>query len=320
MTRTIGDVPISSVQDISINFFKEFDEIDQVDKNVNMVLLGEESLKEVSIDFTLNSQSSPSGKSIEEQKEEIRKIVQRKETENSFVLDGQPGYIAAENVSIPETSQEVNIITGSLEGKFLPWPKHFPQNRPTIVLILQGRIETRFLLSGDASLELAIGGDIENNSNIDGDIVRSRSVKGTIQNNSNIDGDIIIWKLLNSAFSGKFILGAGDEYSSDEYTNDSYGITQPILSLVNAMIGEISGTLKVKDNFYAQNYGSLYGSPDPLLSVYIFLESFTDGRLKSTGDLRDFNEIEYGNDYGYDYGGLIFDYGAGIYDKEIYGE
>jgi len=301
MTKHIGDIPISSVQDVSIEYSKEYDEMDLIDENVNMVFIGEEALQNLSIDFTLNSQSHPTKDSIEEQKEEIKKVLQRDKTENGFEINGQRGYISAENVSIPETSQETNIIVGSLEGKFLPWPKHFPENIPTIIVIVSGSINSELIL--------------------DGDIGRNRGINGNIITELKIDSpELLIWKFLNVEISSSLTIGAGDEYTSDEYSNGSYGITQPILNLASAMVGGIQGSFKIQDNLYSQSYGNLYGSTEPLLNVYIYMESFFNGNFSSSGDLRNYDDIGYGNDYGYDYGGLIFDYGSGIYGRDVYAE
>ena len=300
MTKHIGDIPISSIQDVSIEYSKEYDEMDLIDENVNMVFIGEEALQNLSIDFTLNSQSHPTQESIEEQKEEIKKVVQRDKTENGFEINGQRGYIAAENINIPETSQESNIIVGSLEGKFLPWPKHLPENIPTIIVIVSGSIDSKLILEGD--------------------ITKARSVEGDIKSQLELDTDLLIWKFLNAEINSALTIGGGDEYTSDEYNSGNYGITQPILNLANAMVGEVQGSFKIQDNLYSQSYGNLYGSTEPILSVIVSLTGDIQSLLNSDGDLEKVSEVGYGYEYGDAYGGLLFDYGSSLYTKGVYGE
>lgn len=124
MTEYIGNVPVASIQNVSLSRTQGKTEIDIVDKDSNIVIYGSDEGYEIQIDFTLLKQLHPQQKPIEEQKTEIKSLVENKYSDNDFVygkLIG--GFVLLNEVSLPESSDSSNIIVGTTSGLYLPYPK-----------------------------------------------------------------------------------------------------------------------------------------------------------------------------------------------------
>lgn len=131
MTEYIGGVPIASIQNVEVNRSFEVNEVDLKGDNTNIVLNGNDEGWEISIDFTLVSEDHLNSQPLREQKDEVRSLVSQPVTENAIVYSGFAGFISVTNVDIPESGSSDTIIQGSIDGLFLPWPKHHPQkNQP----------------------------------------------------------------------------------------------------------------------------------------------------------------------------------------------
>ena len=130
MTNNIGTVPIGSIQEISVVNGSENDEIDLVDKNSNIVFVGNDEGVDVSIECVLTKTVHPQSLEVEEQRDDVKSLMSRQSLDNDFVFNDRRGWLVAESVSVPESSDMRNVREAQIEGKFLPWPKHESEEAP----------------------------------------------------------------------------------------------------------------------------------------------------------------------------------------------
>jgi hypothetical protein len=419
MTYSIGKVPVSSIQNIEVSSSQEQSEVDLIDEDTNFLFLGAESAEDINIDFTLYEDGT-SSRTIEEQREELKQLIKEEDINNTFNFFGKKGRISVEDVSFPQDSSQSNIISGSITGQFLPWPKHFPDNTPTFIAFLSGDAYSSLNLDNDrASLIAGIEGSLDSTLDSEADLLVINLLEGKIESTLGSEADLLVINLLggeldssfeldnaraglitgiegildsglntNGSFSVEKILDGnvesllssssdlkaeklldgdfdsvlssssdlkaeklldgdvnsvlssesdlevekildgnvesslltadGREFGSEEYGDSTYGYTNPILSMFVSLESEIKGSLSIKSSLYGYNYGTNYESSEPILSMYISAEGSLDSQLESNGDLRLLNEIGYGNDYGNDYGGLIEGYGSDVYNRGTY--
>jgi hypothetical protein len=299
MTYSIGKVPVSSIQNIEASSSQEQSEVDLIDEDTNFLFLGAESAEDINIDFTLYEDGS-SPRSIEEQREEIKELIKEEDINNTFEFSGKKGRISVESVSIPENSSQRNIVSGTIEGRFLPWPKHYPDDFPSMVVFLQGNIYQEM--------------------DLDGELTVVKLLEGLISGDLSVEGNALIAKLLEGEVDSSFLLTNEDGFGSEEYGDSTYGYTNPILSMFVSLESDVEGTLSIKSSLYGYNYGTNYESSEPILSMYVSTQGSIDGTLSTSTDLRFLSEFFYGNTYGEEYGGIIEDYGSSLYGKGVYSE
>jgi len=150
MTEYIGDIPVSSIQNITITDSENSDEIDLVNEQDNFVLENTEGGREIDIEFTLVKNTHPEKLEVEEQREEMKSLVSNDASDNYFEHDNQKYFLSVDSVSIPEESDLSNIVQGSVSSKALSWPKKFE----TEDIGFDKRIASDFLYSLDFDLIL----------------------------------------------------------------------------------------------------------------------------------------------------------------------
>lgn len=127
---TVNKVPLSAVQEKSTSKNKETEEVDLDDFNdSNFVVTGSEETESIEIVF-----SHPEGASdisIPELRDQLRELQKKPIIDVTHEVDGKKGRIAIENFDIAESSDSRNLREVTIQGKFLPWPKHYTSNRPT---------------------------------------------------------------------------------------------------------------------------------------------------------------------------------------------
>lgn len=124
MTTYIGDVAIPSIQNFTLTRSKEIDELDITEKNTNILLTGAEDIQEIEIDFTLIKNKHPDNLNIEEQRLEIKKLIQQEPWENIIQYNNNQYFLSVESVSIPESGELKNIRRGTINAKAFPYPKY----------------------------------------------------------------------------------------------------------------------------------------------------------------------------------------------------
>lgn len=133
MSSQIGNISIGSISNVDIGKSVNLDEYNIVDEDINTVAIGENDAYQVSIDFVVTNNDIIDTVTLEEQKERIKRISERKSHFNSFgYMDLIIGFISVEQVSFVEDSERRNLLEGTISGIFLPWPKFFSQlSEPT---------------------------------------------------------------------------------------------------------------------------------------------------------------------------------------------
>lgn len=159
MTKYIGDRAISTVQTVTVSRGREVEETDIVKEDENIFFLGPEDATKVTIEFTLTENAHPDGLSVEDQRAVLKELPESPVQDNFFRLHGKVGYMSVENVDVPESGSESTIVSGSIEGTFLPWPKNNPTNLPGgSSVVLRGSISDLSLtLTGDLTAGTSSG-------------------------------------------------------------------------------------------------------------------------------------------------------------------
>lgn len=127
MTHYIGTIPIPSINNIEIGDGTNYEEIDLIDEDKNVVLKEEEKGTDISIDFTLVEMAHPTKNSVEEQREAVKSLKELEEKTVTIDIGNLKGRISIDSVSIPLDGNNRNIVQGSITGKYLPWPEYFPE-------------------------------------------------------------------------------------------------------------------------------------------------------------------------------------------------
>lgn len=162
MTKYIGQTAVPTVQTVTIGAGREIEENDMIDEDdTNYFFLGSEDAKQLSLEFTLTVDTHPAGLTVEEQREEIKSLVSSPEEENNITINGKQGYYSIESVNVPESGSEATIVKGTIEGRFLPWPKNAPTRPPYEgnSVILHGSLSD-LALTMEGELSVQEGGSI----------------------------------------------------------------------------------------------------------------------------------------------------------------
>lgn len=130
MTNNIGTVPVGSIQNISLTSSSENEEIDLVEEDGNIVVVGNDEGVDVSIECILTKEVHPSSADVEEQRDNVKTLVPRSALENDFVYKEYKGWLVVESVSVPETSDSQGLKDAKITGQFVPWPKQYSDEGP----------------------------------------------------------------------------------------------------------------------------------------------------------------------------------------------
>jgi len=161
MTNSVNKVPLSSVEETTSGKSKEIDEFDVVDNfDSNYILEGAEELEQIEFNILANKISHPENLDIESQIKEIKSLSKKDVSENSFSINGKRGFISVENISIPEEGNVSNLREVTVSGKFLPWPKHFPNILPINYIFLSEKTSYRHFLNAIPSVLVGVDGEV----------------------------------------------------------------------------------------------------------------------------------------------------------------
>lgn len=294
MTQQIGDAVVSAIEEVTISTSASDDEIDLTDEDKNIVFNGEESSEEIDIAFVLVNQGIVD---IQEEKERIKELARKNADQNYFGYLDYDDWLSVEDVSIPDEGSESNIKRGTVSGYVLPYPQKYPQGTKRIIFF--GEIDASLDLEGDVHVGITFNG----------------SVEGTLS----ASGDVDVEKILSSDVGG--VLSFGSNYSSNAYGDGTYGEDGVIMNVLKSISTNVQSSLEIKSGLYSSSYGLSYsGSSEPKLSLSLVLDGSFDFVLDSSGVLEKASEIGYTFDYGDGYGGLVYDYGSGMYGTGVYGE
>jgi len=305
---TVNKVPLSAVQEKSTSKDKETDEIDLDGFNdSNFVVRGSEETESIEIVFTHPEDASDT--SISELRDQLRDLQKKDIQDVTHEVDGKKGRIAIENINIAESSDVRNLREVTIQGKFLPWPKHYTSNRPTLYEILDSSI------SAILSIDEALNFDLSVDSGLF-EIVNE--TKGNLSRKNSLSSFDFQSRL---AFSGY-----GYEYG------DSYGEgSEPILKFKKILtknqnfelesLGDVSSkqSISTTGNFVLESEGT--GNFILSLNSQTELENKNSGKIATKKSLSSSvnpafvfvdNGQEYGKGYGEEYGdnGYAQNYGS----------
>jgi len=195
---TVNKVPLSAVQEKSTSKDKETDEIDLDGfDDSNFVVRGSEETESIEIVFTHPENASDT--SISELRDQLRDLQKKDIQDVTHEVDGKKGRIAIENINIAESSDVRNLREVTIQGKFLPWPKHYTSNRPTLYEILDSNIFTFLNTENTFSLDLSLdSGDIKLKGEKTGDVSVKISSAGSFTFDNTESGIIDILRILDS--------------------------------------------------------------------------------------------------------------------------
>ena len=273
MTNSVNKVPLSSVEETTSDKSKEVDEFDVVDDfDTNYILEGAEELEQIEFNVLVNEISHPENLDIDSQIKEIKSLSNKDVSENTFVINNKRGFISVENISISEEGNVSNLREITISGKFLPWPKYFPENKPKkfIFLFLFDKLNFNFDSISDLELLTTLISNINANLKTDSNINLITSFNGNFNGVLTDDGE-----------SGGYGISYGDSYG----VGDGVGIR---LSLIHSILGQ---------SFYELN---LNGEVKIINKISLETSSFYIGSLQ--GDM-EIASVGYGESYGSNYGG-----------------
>jgi len=293
MAQQIGDALVSAIEQVDISASSSSSEINLTDEEKQFLVDGENQGEDIEISFYIIDEDFDSIENIENKVESL--------TENSVdtnVLDYEDnkGFISVDSVNIPDSSSEKNLKQGNISGKFLSFPRNFPDS--TFIVLITSEANFRGEVSGSLTVE--------------------KLLDSTVEGNLNSNGYLTVEKLLDSNIDSYFVFSGGNTYSSGEYNSELYGREFVPLSSEKAFEAEINSSFEIKSGIYGYNYGNSYSSEEPVLSLLLSISASVDGELQAEGTLEDITEISYGYDYGSDYGGYMTGYGSNIYGRDSY--
>jgi len=293
VTQEIGDAVVSAIEEVTISTSASDDEIDLTDEDKNIVFNGEESSEEIDIAFVLVNQGIVD---IEEEKERLKDVAREDVDNNYFDYLHYDDWISVEDVSFSEEGSESNIKTGTISGYLLPYPQ-----------------------KSDGIKGLLFFGEIDASLDLEGDVHVGITFDGSVEGTLSASGDVDVGKILSSDVGG--VLSFGSNYSSNAYGDGTYGEDGVIMNVLKSISTNVQSSLEIKSGLYSSSYGLSYsGSSEPKLSLSLVLDGSFDFVLDSSGTLEKASEIGYTFDYGDGYGGLVYDYGSGMYGTGVYGE
>lgn len=129
MTHYIGNVEVPAINDVSIGSSISVKELDIVSYDENLIFESSPEASEVEITFSLVESIHGLDYNVEDQRDELRGIVDKKPENNSFAMGGLRGHLAVTDISLGESGDIPTIREGTISAIYLPWPKYFP-NQP----------------------------------------------------------------------------------------------------------------------------------------------------------------------------------------------
>jgi len=302
MPHQIGDSIVSAIQEVEISSDKNKDE-KQLEPDQNSLLLESDSQGEdISIRcVVIDGDVGP----IEERVNDLEGLVRNQTDLNYINYQELQGRISVDSVSFSNSSSVNNLREVDISGKFLPFPKYFPEEDAVIFLFLA---ETNYDLEIDGEPIIEIGID----SNLVSELSSSADINSILSLDSNLDSSmntgsniklvLSIDGSLLSFFSGQGDLSNIVSFNSSLENNLSSSsdllIELPIDSILQTQ-SSISGSIEVQAIFSGnvETNVDVNGS----IKTLVLFDSNVLCNLNLSGEL--YIPAGYGVEYGSSYGG-----------------
>jgi hypothetical protein len=168
----VSDNALPAVEELQFSTSESTSENYQIDEDTNIVLTEVDEGEEIQLSFTLVKNAHPENESVEDQRDNLKSLVSNDAVENPFKFADKEGHLSVETVDIPESGDVSNLRRGEIQSTFLPWPKHFPDNKPAFQKGVFDEIQydfsvegsfgrIQYLSDGEILYELSIGGEAE---------------------------------------------------------------------------------------------------------------------------------------------------------------
>lgn len=340
MNNYIGEVPLTTVQNVSVDDSTEFEEIDLVGKDSNLIVRSEDGTPGIEIECTLIKQRHPEDKDLGEQAKELKSLVSNDAKENTLNYGEYKGRISVENISIPQNSNQSNLVNATIEGKFLEWPEHFPGKEPIYFKKRMGgdnlfELESEGLsfkvtsIDGQPKIELDISDEmseihsleekiileldsVPNSSVIEssaGKVVQELDVLPDMSEEQRLNGLLEQSVLMQDVLST--VLESVIGHSDIDIDLDSDAFRGPI----SEGIVDLNTGFEVLPDVLESSYGYMEMSEDIIgdNNVEYTIEVSVQNSLEITGDAESINFNAFGRGFGRYFGGgrdgFEFDYG-----------
>lgn len=123
-THYIGDIEIASINSAEFGTSVEVDELDMVDEDENVVAFGSEGGQSIDLSVVLTKQAHSSKDDIDTQRTDLKSLIDKSPSENTFSWRSKKGTLVVSDVSVPEDGETKNLKEAEIQGIFLPWPKY----------------------------------------------------------------------------------------------------------------------------------------------------------------------------------------------------
>lgn len=219
MTTYIGDIPLASVQEITLSKSEGVDEIDLINEDSNIVFNGVEESDNIEISFTLVKSTHPEELSVEKQSEEVKSLASQDYVNNSFRDSGLEGKIVIGDINVPEDSTNDTIREGTISGNFLSWPKHEQGSPIQFDKRILGELVYEYLMEGQINLnDVYISASLEKSFILYSDKTSTDSgfdyTDPSIGRDLRVAGDFSYVQMIEPNV---------ESFSPGDYSNDAYG-------------------------------------------------------------------------------------------------
>jgi len=315
VTHYIGNIPVSSIQEVTISKGEETDEIDLIEEDTNIILSGFDEGEEMEIEFTLLKQTHPERIEAEEQRKDLKGLASNDVSDNYFSYNNSEYFLAVEEVSVPESSTLQKIREGTITAKALPFPKHFQNERRGNDKLDSGNVILSFDIDSDAFRGIEVLSDLSYQFIIDSDLKRLRGSDGEI------DYTLLIESFVNQLSSTEGVISINEDVTGQS-------------SVQTSKDGEIEYSFSFKRlnaQSFGRDFGRFFGTSEDanFLIIYVLrsvladmnvqmdviAEGFgarvTEGMLEITkdldGDINSFYSSESGINYNLTFDDLLSD-------------
>lgn len=289
MPEQIGDSIVSAIQEVDLSSSKAKDEKQLEPDEESLLLEAESEGEEISIQAVIiDGDVGP----IERRVDDLEGLVENDPRINYINYEDIEGRVSVDNVSSANSSSIDNLRDFEISGKFLPYPKFFPNQKPILYLFPKS-----FLLKLGIDAEVSMLISLE--TIIDGELTLS----SVLNNVSSLDSQLDFSLFSSAQLSRDTPIGGKTE-------------SELILSASSVILTYISGNISTFSELQGEILkGKLVeGNTDFELSIEssliksIILEAELISDLSFAGYLA--LETEYGFNYGSDYGSYIEGYTA----------
>jgi len=123
MPHQIGNAFVSAIESVELSVSTQSEEIDLTNEDKQFLVEAENSGEDVDISFVLVEEDFVLPE--ENRVSDLNDLTSRSASQNDFIYEGVVGMISVDSVSIPKSSSEDGVRTGTISGKLLPWPQNF---------------------------------------------------------------------------------------------------------------------------------------------------------------------------------------------------